>query len=53
MLFIILFNEMWSVGLVAEKLGLKLRKSGHFGGWVTFQQWEELNDAGYRTRIVD
>lgn len=53
MLFIILFNHSWSVAAIAEKLGLRLRKSGHYGGYVSFSDWEELVDGGYDVRIVD
>jgi hypothetical protein len=51
MLFILLYNTEWSVGLVAERLGLRMRKSGHFGGWVNLSDLEELQDAGYRVRV--
>lgn len=51
MLFILLYNDSWSVAAVAEKLGLRLRKSGHYGGWVTMNQWEELTDGGYHVRV--
>lgn len=53
MLFIILFNTGWGVAAAAERLGLRLRKSGHYGGYVTLDDWIDLNDMGYRTKVVD
>lgn len=46
--FIVMFNGGFNEAACAARLGLQLRKSGHFGGWVTREQIDELDKGNFR-----
>lgn len=50
--FTIMYNdESWNTSAMALNLGMKLRRSGHYGGWLTREELDKLEKGGFRYTI--